>query len=287
MKFFIVMLALSAPIFLSAKSKNTIVTFDTIKKTELAKSLTYPVEIKSKLESQILSDNNYIVIDILVGLGQQVKKGTPLLKLRNQDVSVHYQNRVYKSPVDGTVAQIQAGKGEFISKGKPLILLNDPANLYGRINIPSNDFSKIQKGLKGELSISSLGIKKLEIKVQGKGSSVNKLTGTIPVDIELSNPKGLIPGIIGNATLLLSKTSKILVKEKSIFYVGEDTFLATVDDKNKVKKVKVTLGQRYKENIELVEGLEEGTKFVAETPKFLRDGEIVASKEDSKSKSEK
>lgn len=270
-----------------AKPKKTIVTVETIQETELETSLFYPVSIKSKLESQIVSDNDYIVIDILVNLGDLVKKGTPIFKLRNQDTSLDYKNRVIKAPVNGTIANIQTGKGEFIKKGTPLALINDPTSLYGRINIPSNDFSKISKGLKGSLSISSLNIKKIETEIVGVGSTVNSLTGTIPVDLELKSSQNILPGILGSVEIVLSKTKKILIKEKSIFYIGDETLIAAVDDKLKVTKIKVKLGKRYKDKIELLEGIKVGTKYVAATPKFLRNGEIVDQKKEKKPKNKK
>jgi len=56
------------------------------------------------------------IIDILVGEGQRVKKGSELLILD----AMKMQNRL-KSPVEGLIKKIHAKKGDRVSKGVLLI----------------------------------------------------------------------------------------------------------------------------------------------------------------------
>jgi multidrug efflux pump subunit AcrA (membrane-fusion protein) len=244
-------------------------------KTVLEKSLFYPVMVKSQIDSQIKADGKYIVLKRLVGLGQVVKKGTPLIVLRNQDMSVHYEQRILKSPVAGVIASISVNEGKYISSGDNIIHINNPKKLIGNIEVSAADLKKLKQGLLGKLNVTSLNLKDIPITVKGIGAVVDGLTGTISVELEIKGKiNQLIPGVIGLAEITLNKEKLTLVKEKSLYYIGEDVFIATLIE-NKVKKVKVKLGQRHKDKIEIISGLEVGNSFVSESPKFLRDNEEV------------
>ena len=86
-------------------------------------------------------------------------------------------------------------------------------------------------------------------------------------------------GVIGTAEVLLKKEEHILVEEKSLYYVGDDVLMATLAEGNIVEKKKIKLGKRFKDKVEILEGINIGTPFVKASPKYLRDGEQVEVKE--------
>ncbi len=262
-----------------AAIEKSIVEADKIKKTLVEKSLFYPISIRSRIESQIISDNDYIILKRLVHLGQKVKKGTPLLQVRNQDTSVHYENRIIKAPISGVVANIQVSAGEFVRAGGNLIFINDPSKLYGEIQIPNADFKNFKLSLETKISIPSLDLSNSKAYVSAIGSTAHNITGTIPVEINLKKPNDYIPGVIGTAEVLLKKEEHILVEEKSLYYVGDDVLMATLAEGNIVEKKKIKLGKRFKDKVEILEGINIGTPFVKASPKYLRDGEQVEVKE--------
>lgn len=275
MKCLLLIAMLTNAVFSMAAQSIPKVSLQKLEKTILEKSLFYPTLIKSQVDSQIKADGQYIVIDRLVELGQTVKKGTPLITLRNQDMSVHYEKRILKAPVDGVVASISVNKGKYISKGDNIIHINNPKKLIGKVEVSAADLKKLRPGLEGKLSINSLSLTEIPVQIKGIGAAVDGLTGTISVELEISDKvEQLVPGVIGLAEIVLNKEKITLVKEKSLYYIGEDVFIATLIE-NKVKKVKVKLGQRHKDKIEITSGLELGSSFISDSPKFLRDNEEV------------
>lgn len=266
------------------KSQIPEVTLTELKPTNIKNSLYYPVQIKSQMESKVTADENYIVIKRLVQLGQTVKKGTPLLVLRNQDLTVEYKNRILRSPVSGVVASIEVEAGNFVKMGSSLIHINDPKNLIGKIEVAAVDFKKVKPGLKGKIDITSLGLKNIPIEVKGIGAMVSSLTGTITAEITfLGDISNLIPGVIGKAEITLQEEELNLVNEKSLYYIGDKTFLATVKGDEVLKK-EVELGRRIKDEIQISKGLKPGEKYISDSPKFLRDGEKVKIKEKQENK---
>lgn len=276
MKYLVISMLMLSTFSWGAKKDLPIVTMEKAALESIEQKLYYPVQIKSRVDSKVLADNEYIVIKRLVTLGQKVKKGTPLLELRRQDTSVHFENRILRSPVKGVVASIPTQVGQYVVRSKELIHINDPKKLYGQIEVSAADYNKIQTNLVGKVNLNSLNLKDIPVKVKAIGSAVDQVTGTVAVELEFTNKKELlIPGVLGQAELTLNQEQKILVPEKALYYIGEEVFIPVLDKDKAVKKIPVKLGKRYKERIEVLEGLDVGTDYIKQAAKYLTNGSQV------------
>ena len=86
-------------------------------KVKVAKSVFYPALIMSKTYSSIEGQLYGIVEEILVSLGQKVKKGQKILRVRKQELGLSFNSHFLVSPVDGIVSDIKVVKGLSIKKG--------------------------------------------------------------------------------------------------------------------------------------------------------------------------
>jgi multidrug efflux pump subunit AcrA (membrane-fusion protein) len=233
----------------------------------------YPGVIKSRVEANIKADQDVIVVGAFAKLGQKVKKGDKLLELKNQDSSMVYQNRILRSPVDGVVAAILTQVGQFAQRGSELLLVNDPQNLYVKLEIPAINSSEITEGMLAIVKGSFLGTQNYEAKVIAKGSVVDS-TGTISTEIQFLKPEALIPGVIVKVEIALKEQELILVPAKAIYYVGEKTFLPLIQN-GKVKKVEVTVKKRNQGLVEITKGVTDGDMAVVGAGEYLKDGDAV------------
>jgi multidrug efflux pump subunit AcrA (membrane-fusion protein) len=267
------LLLFSVSIFASSEKPIPKVTMEVLKKLEFIDVLKVPALIKSRTEANIKSDSKMIVIQSLVSLGQKIKKGDKLIELRNQDTSVVYQNRILKSPVDGVIASIAVEKGQFIDAGENLIFINNPDDLYIKAEIPMKNIKQLSSGLKGEMRL--LETEKMEIEVEGIGAVVDSLSGTVPVTFKItSNYQHLLPGVMGQVNIDLNKTSLLMVSDKALYYDGNDVLIPILE-KGKVKKMKVTLGTRKADKVEILSGLSVGQEIISGSGAFLKNGDIV------------
>ena len=85
-------------------------------KVKVAKSVFYPALIMSKTYSSIEGQLDGIVEEILVSLGQKVKKGQKILRVRKQELGLSFNSHFLVSPVDGIVSDIKVVKGLSIKK---------------------------------------------------------------------------------------------------------------------------------------------------------------------------
>ena len=251
------------------------VTVQIAKLKKISKTLIFPALVKSRVESNIKADEDLIVIKPLVSLGQKVSKGDKLIELRNQDTSVNYNNKFIRAQVAGTVAAIMVEQGQYIEKGHELIKINDPKNLYLKLEVPVANFKEIEKGLSVHGKTALIGGKSFKGKVTGIGTVIDAISGTVPVELSFTEgQEGLLPGTITNVEILLSEEEKLFVPQKAIYYAGEKTFIPLLKD-GKVKKVEVKIGRREKGELEILEGIKLDETMIVGAGEFLKDGDKV------------
>lgn len=248
------------------------------KKAEISKvkqTMLFPALVKSRIESNIKADGDFIVVKSHVALGQRVKKGDILLELRQQDTTMNYHNRLLRAPVEGIVAALMVGNGEYVQKGQDLALLNEPEKLYLKLEMPVAHYSEVRTGLNAQGNVNALASSAFSAEITGVGAVLDAVSGTFPVELEFTGTKpALLPGTITNLEIVLLEKEKMLFPENALYYSGEKTFLPLLTD-GKVKKVEVKIAQAAKGQIEVLEGVKEGQEVIVGAGEFLKDGDTV------------
>ena len=65
-----------------------------------------------------------------------------------------------------------------------------------------------------------------------------------------------------------------MVSDKALYYDGNDVLIPILE-KGKVKKMKVTLGTRKADKVEILSGLSVGQEIISGSGAFLKNGDIV------------
>lgn len=117
-----------------------------------------------------------------------------------------------EAPVSGYVAAVWTYPGAILNAGSPLVTLYDNSNTWVSANIEETKLHRVQPGQEVEITVDSLGGRKLKGKVVGISASTaatfsllpqNNTTGNfikvvqvVPVKISLENPTNevLVPG---------------------------------------------------------------------------------------------
>lgn len=241
-----------------------------IKKMTLEKvrpSLLFPAIVKSRVESNIKADGEYIIVDIHTSLGAKVKKGDVLFKLKKQDPSLNFHPRFIKAPVNGVVADLSVAKGEYVSFGSQLALINNPSKLYLKVELPVENYTKVKPGLRVE-------VKGTTGKVSGVGAVIDSSIGTVPLEVSLTDMKGFVPGAIENIEIILNEEQKMILPESALYYSGDEVFVPTLVE-GKVLKKPVKVSAFKSGQVEIIKGIEVGEEVVVRSGKFLKNGQEV------------
>jgi RND family efflux transporter MFP subunit len=183
---------------------------------------------------------------------QRVKAALDLQKKKLRDTTVY-------SPFAGKVKERQVTPGQVVRVNTPLytIVKTDPIRL--RLEVPERLAPWIKNGQVVEISLEAYENRKFQGKVWRISPTVDQTKRTFIVEALISNPGGdLKPGSYARATLPTNKTEHIkLIPNRAIAYVfGSNKAYVVNNGVIEVRDLK--LGDRFDEDVEIVEGLEQG-----------------------------
>jgi RND family efflux transporter MFP subunit len=165
------------------------------------------------------------------------------------------------APFNGRVKERQVTPGAFVRVNTPLITLVkvDPIRL--RIEVPERMAPWIRVGQVAQVSLEAFGEREFRGKVWRISPTVDQSKRTFVVEALIDNPASeLKPGSYAKARLPTNKSEDIrVVTTRAVNYVlGSNKAYVVRGDTIDAREVK--LGERFGDEVEIVEGLDEGDK---------------------------
>ncbi len=265
-----------------------------VNKSEVFDLYTFPARIDPEVNSLILSETQGVVSDLPVVLGQTVKKGQVVAKVKNTDPVFKFKPVVLKSPIDGVVSAVYFSQGSQVTRGEKLLLVTDPKQVKVLIEIPSKDLASMEKGMKGTLELKT-SKKPVPVEIVGISPYVHPSTGTATAQIRATDKDAvLIPGTLGKVSFKSNVHNGFMVPQSVLTYVGKFPHIRLVEEKDKkftIKKVKVEIGPKRRGQVEILKGIGDGQMVVERSSGFIKDGDQVEvknlPKKEEKKKEEK
>jgi membrane fusion protein (multidrug efflux system) len=214
-----------------------------------------PVQTQSfKVEKyEILKPINY---------NQKVKKGDVIANLKNRKIVAQF---------DGVIGKRNFSEDLEVSKSSILINVEDTSSIYCDVDIPEIFVPFIKVGLPVNIKFSGYKNKVYKGQVDSFASRISEDTRALATRIKIDNMSGeILPGSFLEISIKYDVRNGLSAPDTSTIVEGENVFIYKVDEKNKVMKTKVTIGDRYLGFIEILDGLNNGDKIVAEGTKKVR-----------------
>ena len=191
-------------------------------------------------------------------------------------------NTIIKSPINGNIIKLNVKLGSVLNKGVNIGSILDPQNNEIETSIRSDLASKLQPEFPVQIIVND---KILNSKIRAIIASENIKTGSRLIKIKI--PKSLplefnfpnkriqlrVPINDGKSRLIIPKDGLIADGIEKLVYIVE---------KNKVKRKKVTLGQSFKDQIEIKSGVKEGDLVVVKGNENIRPNQSVKIKKNKK-----
>lgn len=167
------------------------------------------------------------------------------------------------SPINGIVTEKKVETGNMVMPGIPLFTVEDNENYRLEVYLDERFSGKIRKGMRIPVYIES-GTQAFEGRIAEIVPSVDPLTRSFLVKIDLNSRKDLRTGLYGKARFPIGKKTGILVPENSIVKRGQLTGIYVVDNNGVVSYRIVRTGSSYPERamVEILSGLNPGERIV-------------------------
>lgn len=189
------------------------------------------------------------------------------------------QTRVV-APDDGVISSRSATVGAVVQPGVELFRLIRQSRLEWRAELPSADLVRVQPGMKAVATPP--GGQPVEGRVRMVAPTVDGGTrnGIVYVDLPASATQaGARAGMFASGKLAVGQAGGLTVPQTAVLLRDGFSYVFVVEAQqaaqSSVRQVKVKVGRRQGERIEVLEGLKEGAQVVAAGVAFLADGDTV------------
>jgi RND family efflux transporter MFP subunit len=187
------------------------------------------------------------------------------------------------APFSGVISARNTDVGALIDEGSSggtrteLFHLVQPDKLRVYVNIPEAFAPAAKPGLSAELVLSEFPGKSFEGKLVRTADAIDRTTRTLPVEIDVDNPTGvLLSGAYAEVHLKLpGPASALIVPVNVLLFRSEGLRAAVVRDGQHAELVPLTLGHDYGSEVEVLSGLKPDDNVIINPPDSLVSGQAV------------
>lgn len=175
------------------------------------------------------------------------------------------------SPIDGTIVEVMARKGDYIQQGQAVIRMIDERRLIVGL-LSENDYDRVKVGYPVELRLKAFP----NTVFQGEVAQILPTSDPetqkfeIYIDAEMA-PEQRVPGLTGEIIVIADSRPDSIVVPSQAVYEGH----VLVVENRRIRKQPVTIGFSNLLEIEILEGLKPGEIVVTESNHQFKDGQLV------------
>ncbi len=185
-------------------------------------------------------------------------------------------DRVVTAPFAGVLGLRQVSVGALVTPGTVITTLDDIDTIKLDFALAERYLARLQPGL--ELTATSVAYPGREFsgRISSIDSRVDPVTRAILVRAELPNPDhALRAGMLMTVNILQTGREVLAAPEIAIEQVGPGSFVYRIKPDMKVERVEVELGARQDGKVEVIRGIDAGTRIVVDGTVKLRDGSMI------------
>jgi len=221
----------------------------------------YCTSLSSKTVSYKIKKNELLEP---INFNKKVKKGDVIAKLSTKTIAAPFTGIIGKRGISGS---------SLGSENTIILTLDDSRKVLCDLKIPEVYAAVLKKDLKLKAKFSAYKDKNYDGIIQSVASRVDAQTRSILARAQIENKNlEIIPGSLLEIEILYNEKDALSVPDTSIIYEGNKKFIYQLDENNIIKKTEVETGTRNLGKLEILSGLVQGDKIIAEGLTKVRPG---------------
>lgn len=182
-------------------------------------------------------------------------------------------DRVITAPFAGVLGFRQVSPGTLVTPGTTIASLDDVSVIKLDFQVPETFLAVLSSGQSISASSAAYPGRRFDGEVTTVDSRVDPVTRAVTVRAVLPNPdRELRPGMLLTVELFQPERQALVVPEISIIQVAREARVFRLREDDTVEQVAVTLGQRRRGEVEVLEGLSAGDRIVVDGVGKMRNG---------------
>ena len=185
------------------------------------------------------------------------------------------QTRVL-APDDGVISERNATVGSLTQPGQELFRQIRGDRLEWRAEVTSAEADQLQPGMPATLWLPSGVEIKGSVRMVAPTIDPATRTALVYVDLPLADARATLrAGTFARGEFELGRQIALNVPQSAVLMRDGFAYVFTVDEANKARQTKVSIGRRSGELIEITDGLDPASRIVVIGAGFLTDGDTV------------
>ena len=227
---------------------------EVVSKKNFSQSLeSYCTSLSSKTKSYKIKKNELLEP---INFNTQVKKGSIIAKLTTKTITAPFSGIIGKRGISGS---------SLGSENTIILTLDDSQKVLCDLKIPEVYAAVLKKNLELNAKFSAYKNKIYKGKIESVASRVDAQTRSILARAKINNEESeIIPGSLLEIEIFYNKKETLGIPDTSIMYEGNKKFVYKITENNMIKKAEIETGVRNTGNLEVIKGLNEGDKVIAE-----------------------
>ncbi len=185
------------------------------------------------------------------------------------------KTKIY-APLASRVKEKMVSEGDFVKNGARLFTLIQPNPLKLRFAVSERDVGKMKVGQDVSVKVDAFPDREFKGKVSIVFSSLEEKTRTLSIEALVPDKEGVLkPGLFARVILYTGgMKDTVVVPNTALLYEGDQIKVYVVED-DRAKERPVKPGNKYGDEMEIVEGIKEGDKVVTAGQQGLSEGAKV------------
>ncbi|MBW7835521.1 MAG: efflux RND transporter periplasmic adaptor subunit [Sphingomonadales bacterium] len=178
------------------------------------------------------------------------------------------------APQDGVVVRLNAGEGQFVQPGMPVMALADLSAVWVMVEVYEDQVSGVMAGDAAMMQVASLPGRSFTGRIDYVYPTVTAATRTVRLRLKVANADGLLkPNMYATVTVIgkPGMANPVIPREALIRSAAMDRVVLALGD-GRFRPAKVVAGREAGAKVEILKGLAEGETVVT-SAQFLLDSE--------------
>ncbi|MGZ4976975.1 MAG: efflux RND transporter periplasmic adaptor subunit [Methylobacter sp.] len=178
------------------------------------------------------------------------------------------------APDDGVISERTATLGAVVSNGDELFRLIRKNRLEWRAEVTAADLADVK--IAGEVILTLPNREQIRGSVRMIAPTIDLKTRNALIYVDLPTTPQVKAGMFASGEFLLGTADAVSVPQQAVVVRDGFNYVFEVDKNNRISQVKVQVGRRQHDRIEILQGLPDDTDIVVSGAGFLNDGDLVS-----------
>ena len=159
----------------------------------------------------------------------QARQGWQTAEASARALAERLENATVRAPIDGVIEDRMVEVGTMVAPGAPVARVIDVNPVKAIAGLPERYAGSVSRGAAADMVVASLGGRDFGGRVSFVGAAVDPASRTVPIEIAVPNPGGLLrPGMVAEVRIASGERPQALVVPQQAVQRAEEGYFVYV-----------------------------------------------------------